>query len=85
MQTTQNARMHVNDALNKHHIKLLNDKRLRVGHQRHLGRIRTRRTIVPKYKARVLSLYNLKDPEKQPADDFERDAARPVRPGGPEE
>ena len=43
MQTTQNARAHVDDALNKYHTKLLFEQRLRVRHQRDLGRVRVAR------------------------------------------
>ena len=71
MQTTQNARMHVDDALNKYHTKLLFMKDFESVINAIWGESKSPDDH-PKYEARVLSVYNLKDPEKQPADDWER-------------
>ncbi len=92
MQTTQNARMHVNDALRQHHfiIKTLYEKPI-ASYLTELWDEFKPLDDVPVYKARVLSAYDSSDPNKQPADDFERaqltrfinDAAArgPVKPG----
>ena len=71
MQTTQNARAHVDDALNKYHTKLLFMKDFESVINAIWGDSNSP-DEQPKYKARVLSIYNMKDPEKQPADDWER-------------
>jgi two-component system sensor histidine kinase BarA len=71
-QTTQSARMHVDDALNKYHTKLLfMDKDLEPVINAIWGESKSPDDH-PKYEARVLSVYNLNDPKKQPADDWER-------------
>jgi two-component system, NarL family, sensor histidine kinase BarA len=71
-QATQNARMHVLDALKEHHIiRPYNEKDQR-SLLSHLWDEFKPQDDVPIYKARVLSPYDLKDPDKQPADDFER-------------
>jgi two-component system, NarL family, sensor histidine kinase BarA len=71
MQTTQNARAHVDDALNKYHTKVLFTKDFESVINAIWGDSNSS-DEQPKYKARVLSIYNMKAPEKQPADDWER-------------
>ncbi len=71
MQTTQNARAHVDDALNKYHTKLLFMKDFESVINAIWGDSNSP-DEQPKYKARVLSVYNMKDSEKQPVDDWER-------------
>jgi two-component system sensor histidine kinase BarA len=72
MQTTQNARMHVNDALKEHHfIKLLSDTNTQP-YLSHLWGEFKPLDDVPIYKSKVLGPNKPIDPEKQPTDEFER-------------
>ena len=71
-QATQNARLHVNDALKAHHlIKPLNN----IEFSRYLTHLWDEfkpQDDVPTYKARVLSPSDLNSPDKQLTDAFER-------------
>jgi two-component system sensor histidine kinase BarA len=71
MQTTQNARGHVEDALNKYHTKLPFFKDFEPVINAIWDESKSPGDL-PGYEARVLSISNLKDPLKQPADDWER-------------
>jgi two-component system sensor histidine kinase BarA len=71
MQTTQNARMLVDDALHIYHTKLLFMKDFESVINAIWGESKSPGDV-PRYGARVLSIYNLKDQEKQPADVWER-------------
>ncbi len=57
-QTTQTARMLVDDAAQEHHYQARWATRLRADHQRSLGRFEPLDDL-PNYKARVLNPYNL--------------------------
>jgi two-component system, NarL family, sensor histidine kinase BarA len=70
-QTTASARRHVDDALNKYHTKLLFMKDFESVINAIWGESKSP-DDQPRYEARVLSVYNLNDREKQPADDWER-------------
>ena len=72
-QTTASARMHVDDALNKYHTKLLFMKDFESVINAIWGESKSP-DDQPRYEARVLSIYNTKDAEKQPRDKWERDA-----------
>jgi two-component system, NarL family, sensor histidine kinase BarA len=72
MQTTQSARMTVRDAINKHHVRLLGAKEHEAVINALWGEFDSLEEDLPNYKARVLNPFNLKDPDKQPADEFER-------------
>ena len=72
MQTTQSARMTVRDAINKHHVRLLGEEKFEAVINALWGEFDSLEEDLPNYKARVLNPFNLKDPDKQPADEFER-------------
>jgi two-component system sensor histidine kinase BarA len=71
LQTIHSARNHVDDALKEYHAKRVFQKDYESiinaiwGHSNTQG-------DQPPYHARLLSIYNLKDPDKQPADAWER-------------
>ncbi len=70
-QTTKSARMCVDDARNKYHTKLFLTKDNESVINAIWGESNSP-DDQPQYEARVLSVYNLKDREKQPADEWER-------------
>ena len=72
MQTTQSARMTVRDAINKHHVRLLGEEKFEAVINALWGEYDSLEDELPNYKARLLNPFNLKDPDKQPADEFER-------------
>ena len=71
MQTTQTARMVVGDAISKYHVKFLANEDSEKSIKATWGEL-DRVGDFPNYKARLLSPYNTKDPEKLPTDEFER-------------
>jgi two-component system, NarL family, sensor histidine kinase BarA len=70
-QTTKSARMCVDDARNKYHTKLLLTKDNESVINAIWGESNSP-DDQPQYQARVLSVYNLTDREKQPTDEWER-------------
>jgi two-component system, NarL family, sensor histidine kinase BarA len=70
-QTTKSARLIVDDARNKYHTKLLTTKDNESVINAIWGESNSP-DDQPQYQARVLSVYNLTDRDKQPADEWER-------------
>ena len=72
MQTTQiRSDAPFDDAIKTHHNRLVNKDSEAVINALY-GEFNSLEDDLPNYKARVLSPYNSKDPETQPADEFER-------------
>jgi signal transduction histidine kinase len=72
LQSTQSARMRVDDALKEHHfINSLTNEDTKPFLTKLWGEFKPL-DDVPVSEARFLSPYNTKDPEKQPVDEFER-------------
>ena len=71
-QTNETARLLVNDPLMRVHYKALGNSNFEPIIDGLWGELKPLTDGVPYHKAKVLPPYNSKDPNKQPADDFER-------------
>src|SRR5262249_6352527 len=71
-QTNETARMLVSDALKRDHERAVGSSNFEPIMEQLWGDLKPTTDDVPTHKTKVLAPYNPNDPEKQPADEYER-------------